>query len=282
MAGAAHTAHMNPDVAPESRATGRVLSSWRAAWLRVEAHWTWYRRYWRSSLYSSGLQPVLFLAAMGLGFGSQVEAGPATGGHAYVHYVAPALLVAGAVQNAIGESSYPVLSGFKWQQDYHAVTATPVTAGQLLGGQIIWLTLRVGIACVVYLLVAALFGAWLDLGALLVVPVGLLAAVACGVPIMAVAATTYNEGGRFTAIFRFLVMPMILFSGTFFPIEQLPAAVRWLAWISPVWHGTELARGATFGGLGLLPAAGHLAFLGTLLGVSALAARRYFYRRLVV
>src|SRR5690606_41324792 len=66
------------------------------SWLRVEAHWTWYRRYWRSSLYSSGLQPVLFLAAMGLGFGSQVEAGPATGGHAYVHYVAPALLVAGA------------------------------------------------------------------------------------------------------------------------------------------------------------------------------------------
>lgn len=265
-----------------SRATGRVVGSWRAAWLRVEAHWTWYRRYWQSSLYSSGLQPVLFLAAMGLGFGSQVEAGPATGGLAYVHYVAPALLVAGAVQNAIGESSYPVLSGFKWQQDYHAVTATPVTAGQLLGGQIIWIALRVGIACIVYTVVALLFGAWLNAGALLVIPVGVLAAVACGVPIMAVAATTYNEGERFAAIFRFLVMPMILFSGTFFPIEQIPAAVRWLAWISPVWHGTELARGVTLGGLGVLPALGHLAFLGALLGVSALLARRCFYRRLVV
>lgn len=277
MSGAASTS-----VDTGSRATGRVVGSWRAAWLRVEAHWSWYRRYWRSSLYSSGLQPVLFLAAMGLGFGSQVEAGPATGGLEYLHYVTPALLVAGAVQNAIGESSYPVLSGFKWQQDYYAVTATPVTAGQLLGGQVLWIGLRVTIASVVYTIIALLFGGWLNAGALLVIPVGVLAAVACGVPIMAVAATTYNEGERFAAIFRFLVMPMILFSGTFFPIEQIPAAVRWLAWVSPVWHGTELARGVTLGGLGIWPALGHLAYLGALLGVSAVLARRYFYRRLVV
>ena len=93
--------------------TGRVVGSWRAAWLRVEGHWTWYRKHWKSSLYSSGLQPVLFLAAMGLGFGSQVQPGPATNGLSYLHYVAPALLVASACQMAVFESSYPVLSGFK-------------------------------------------------------------------------------------------------------------------------------------------------------------------------
>lgn len=261
---------------------GRVVGSWRAAWLRVEGHWTWYRRYWTSTLYSSGLQPVLFLLAMGIGFGSQVRPGVATGGLSYLHYVAPALLVAGAVQYAVGESSYPVLSGFKWQKDYHAVTATPVTPGQVLGGQLIWVALRLVLSGTVYALIAWAFGGWLHPTAVLVVPVGVVTGLACAAPVMAVAATTDDEGARFAAIFRFAVMPMVLFAGTFFPITQLPPTLRWLAWISPLWHGNELARGVALGGLGALPAAGHVAYLAGVFTVGGLLARRYFYRRLVV
>lgn len=262
--------------------TGRVVSSWRAAWLRVEGHWIWFRRYWTSSLYSLGLQPVLFLAAMGLGFGSQVRPGAATGGLSYLHYVAPALLVAALVQNAVSESSWPVLSGFKWQKDFVAVTATPVTPGQLLGGQLIWVALRIGIAGVVYAVVALAFGAWLNAGVLLVVLVGILTGLACATPVMVMAATTYDEGERFSSLFRFVVIPMVLFAGTFFPVEQIPLWLRWLAWISPLWHGNELARGATLGGLDPLPALGHLAFLLALFAVGGLAARHFFYRRLAV
>lgn len=262
--------------------TGRVVSSWRAAWLRVEGHWTWYRRYWTSNLYSTGLQPLFFLAAMGLGFGSQVEPGPATGGLSYLHYVAPALLVSGAVQLAVGESSYPVLSGFKWQKDYHAVTATPITPGQLVGGQLVWIGLRIAIAGAVYAILAMLFGAWLNLGALAVVPVGVFSALACATPIMAIAASTFDEGARFAAVFRFVVMPMILFSGTFFPVEQIPAALRWLAWISPLWHGNELARGVTLGGLDPVAALGHVVFLGAVLTAGLVITRRWFYKRLAV
>lgn len=264
------------------RSTGRVVGSWRAAWLRVEGHWAWYRRYWRSNLYSTGLQPLLFLVAMGLGFGSQVKAGPATGGVSYLAYIAPALLVAGAMQNAVGESTYPVLSGFKWQKDYLAVTATPITPGQLLGGHFAWLALRLLIASGVYALIALAFGAWHNAGAVLVVPVGVLTGVACAAPVTALSATTYDEGSRFSAVFRFVVMPMTLFAGTFFPITQIPLAVRWLAWISPLWHGNELARAATFGGLGTLAVLGHLAFLAAVLAVGILLSRKYFYRRLVV
>lgn len=263
------------------RSTGRVVGSWRAALLLIEGHWTWYRRYWKSNLYSSGLAPLFFLAAMGLGFGSQVEPGEATGGLSYLHYVAPALMVANAVQSAIGEASFPVLSGFKWQKDFIAVTATPVTAGQVLGGKLIWVTVRLLLASVVYVLVAWPFGAWLNAGVVLVVLVGVGTGVACAAPIMAVAATTYDEGQRFTTIFRFCLMPMIMFSGTFFPIEQLPLAVRWLVWISPVWHGNELARGVTLGGLELWPALGHVAYLAVVFAVGGALARRYFYRRLV-
>ncbi|NIJ13280.1 lipooligosaccharide transport system permease protein [Saccharomonospora amisosensis] len=261
-------------------ATGRVVGSWRAAWLRVEGHWVWYRRYWTSNLYSSGLQPLLFLLAMGVGFGSQVQPGAATAGFSYLHFVAPALLVAGAAQNAIGESSFPVLSGFKWQKDYHAVTATPVSPGQLLGGQLIWVGLRLFLAGSVYVLVAWAFGAWLNAGVLLVLLVGVATGLSCAAVVMAIAATTYDEGTRFTSIFRFVVMPMMLFSGTFFPISQIPEALRWLAWISPLWHGNELARGVTLGGLEVLPALGHVAYLVAMFAVGGLLARHYFYRRL--
>jgi lipooligosaccharide transport system permease protein len=264
------------------RSTGRALGSWRVAWLRVEGHWLWYRRYWHSNLFSSGLQPVLFLAAMGLGFGSQVVPGTATGGVEYLHYVAPAMLLLGAVWTAVGESSFPVLSGFKWQQHFVALISTPVTPGQILHGQLLWVALRLLLASAVYALVATFFGAWLNLGVLLVVLVGVLTGLACAAPVMAVAAATYDEGTRFVLMFRLVVIPMMLFAGTFFPVEEIPLGLRWLAWISPLWHGTELSRGVTLGGLEPLAGVGHLAFLLALLVVGSLIARRGFTKRLVV
>ncbi|MGW5702062.1 ABC transporter permease [Amycolatopsis japonica] len=262
--------------------TGRVVSRWAGAWLRVEGHWMWYRRYWVSTLYSTGLQPVLFLAAMGLGFGSQVQAGAATGGFSYLEYVAPALLVAGAAQLAVGESSYPVLSGFKWQQDYIAVTATPITPGQVLGSQIMWVSLRLTLAGTIYAVIAALFGSWTSFGVLAVIVIGTLTGIACGTPVMALAATTYDEGTRFGLVFRFILIPMTLFSGTFFPISELPAPLMWIAWISPLWHGNEAARAVSLGTVGPLATLGHLAFLVVLAGVGWALAHKYFYRRLVV
>ncbi len=262
--------------------TGRVVGWWHGSWLRVEAHWTWYRRHWVSTLYSTGLQPVLFLAAMGLGFGSQVQAGAATGGQTYLHYVAPALLVAGSAQQAVGESSYPVLSGFKWQKDYLAVTATPVSPGQVLGGHLIWSALRLSLAGVIYAFVALLFGAWTGPGVFAVIVMGTVTGLACTTPMAALAARTFDEGQRFGLIFRFVVIPMTLFSGTFFPVSGLPLVIRWLAWISPLWHGTELARGVSVGGVGGWAMLGHFAYLTALFLAGWALAHRAFYRRLVV
>ncbi len=233
----------------------RVLGWWRSAWLWVERQWTWYRRYWTSNLYSSGLQPLLFLLAMGLGFGSQVDPG-VLGTDTYVQYVAPALLVAGSMQFAVGESTYPVLSGFRWNKAYFAVTSTPITPGQVLGGH-----------------------AGVVLGAV----VGVVTGLACAAPVTAFAASTplRSEGTRINSLFRFVVIPMVLFAGTFFPVEQIPLALRWLAWISPLWHGNELARGVTLGGLGPLAALGHAAVLLVLFTVGVLLARRCYDRRLV-
>ncbi|HSL09161.1 MAG TPA: ABC transporter permease [Pseudonocardiaceae bacterium] len=266
------------------RCTGRVLPGWRAALLVVEERWIWYRRNWRATAISSLLQPLLFLVAFGVGFGRLIDASDraaqVTGGVPYLVYLAPALLVIGAMQTAAFESTYPILSAFAWQRTYWNVTATPVTPGQLAGGQLTWIALRLTLSGAAYLLVVVLFGAMHGLGVLASLVFAVLSGMAFSAPLVAFSAVQENEGTAFTAVFRFVVVPMTLFSGTFFPISLLPGVIQPLAWISPLWHGTELARGAALGTVVLWPAVGHVAYLAALLLVGVLLSRWRFRVRL--
>jgi lipooligosaccharide transport system permease protein len=260
---------------------GRVLIGWQAVARVVEGLWTWYRRNWRATAFSSLLQPLLVLTAFGAGFGSLIatsgRAAQVTGGVPYLRYLAPALLAVGAVQTAAFESSYPILSSFKWRRTYESVMATPITPGQLAGGQLTWIALRLTLSGSVYLLVITLFGAVRGPGVLVSLACAVLCGMAFSAPLVAFSAAQEREGNAFSAVFRFAVLPMTLFSGTFFPISQLPRPVQPLAWISPLWHGTELARGAALGTLRLWPAAGHLVYLTALL-VLGVQLSRWQYR----
>jgi lipooligosaccharide transport system permease protein len=267
-----------------ARCTGRVLPGWRAMLLVVEARWIWYRRNWRATAISSLLQPLLFLVAFGVGFGSLIGTSDRvvqfTGGVSYLVYLAPALLVIGAIQTAAFESTYPILSAFKWQRSYWAVTATPVTSGQLANGQLAWIALRLTVSAVAYLLVVVLFGVMQGPEALIALVLSVLCGMAFSAPLVAFSAAQEGEGAVFAAVFRFVVVPMTLCSGTFFPISQLPELIQPLAWISPLWHGTELARGAALGTVALWPAVGHVAYLTALLLVGVLLSRWRFRVRL--
>jgi lipooligosaccharide transport system permease protein len=265
-----------------AQSVGVVLPGWRVALLVVEGFWTWYRRNWRVTLISSVLQPLMVLLAFGVGFGTLVQSSEAIGGVPYLVYLAPALLAMAAVQNAAIESTWPIMSAFKWQRTYEAIIATPVTISQLLAGQLLWITLRLLLSGAAYLAVIALFGGvtgWGGLGALLF---AILCGMAFSTPVVALAAATKREGSVFSALLRFVVLPMTLFSGTFFPVSQLPAWGQVLAWVSPLWHGTELARGAAFGTLRPLPTAGHVAYLSALLVIGVVLARWRFVKRLEV
>ena len=248
-----------------------VLSGWAATLRVVEGLWTWYRRNWRATVVSSLLQPLLMLVAFGVGFGSLIDtsarAARATSGVPYPMYLAPALLAVSAIQTAAFESSYPILSSFKWRRTYEGIAATPITPGQLAGGQLTWIALRLTMSGAAYLMVITLFGAVHGPGVLAALVFAVLCGMAFSAPLVAFSASQDQEGGAFTAIFRFVVLPMTLFSGTFFPVSQLPRALQPLAWVSPLWHGTELARGAALGTLQLASAAGHLAYLLALLVV---------------
>jgi len=262
------------------RASGRVLPGWRAVLMVLEAFWTWYRKGWRATVVSSVVQPVLFLLAFGVGFGSLVRAGAATGGVPYLVYLAPGLLAMSAVQTAAFESTYPVLSGFKWQQVYWGMAASPITPGQVAVGHLCWIVARMLSSGLVYLLVIVLVGGAAGFG----IAVALLAAVLCGAAFsavtMAFAASVQNEGTAFASYFRFVLIPMTLFAGTFFPVSQLPVWLRPIAWVTPLWHGTELARGAALNTLHWWPALGHLAYLVAMLAVGVALTRWRFVVRL--
>jgi len=242
---------------------------------------TAYRHFWRSSLISSVLEPALFLAAMGLTLGVLVDRGPGLpGGLSYLAFLAPGLLAAAAMQTGTFESTYPVLGAIKWDKTYEAVLATPAAVGDLLMGHLLYVGFRVTTSAALFLAVLVLFGAADSPLVVLAVPAALLTGLAFAAPVTALAARLENDSG-FAALQRFLIIPMFLFSGTFFPVSQLPAFFEWVAYLTPLWHGVSLARGLALGtleaGAGLL----HVGYLALWILAGVALARRTYRRRLV-
>lgn len=253
----------------------------RAVALVLEGHAIWYARNWRVSVVSSVLQPLLALVAFGVFLGRLAAGGSGlqqvTGGAPYLVYLTPGLLCAAALQTGANESSFPVLAGFEWQRNYQGITATPVSPAQLALGQLSWVGLRVFGGGAVYLAVAAAFGGVRSTGIIVALLVATLTGLAFAAPVSALAASLHHENQVFNVMFRFVVVPMGLFAGTYFPIERLPDWAQAVAVITPLWHGTQLARGATLGTWQLLPSLGHLAYL--LLWVAAgVALARWRFR----
>jgi lipooligosaccharide transport system permease protein len=239
-----------------------------------------FARLWRSAVFSTFLAPVLFLAAMGLGLGGLVdEHSGKVAGLSYLDFVAPGLLVASAMQVAANESMWPVLGAVKWVKNFFATVATSITPGELVVGYVVWITIRAVLGSVVFLLVAALMGAVPSAWGVLAIPASALCAAAFSAPL-----TAYSVGLEsdlaFPVIMRIAVLPLFLFSGTFFPISQLPDWLRPFAAVSPLWHGVELARHATTGSLHLGADVVHVLVLTACLAAGLLWGRRAFARRL--
>lgn len=257
------------------------MQTLRASWFGFEKHWLWYRRNWRATAVSSFLSPLLFLLALGLGFGSQVQSTALIGGVPYLQYLAPALVVITAVQGATFESTYAIMSSFLWQKTYYGMVATPITPAQVLYGQLLWNGTQLFARSAVFVVIATALGAATSSAILWSVPFATLAGLAFSCPLIAYSATL-DKPDSFSTIFRFVLMPMTLFTGAFFPVSQLPDWLLPLVWLTPAWHGIELARGTAFGTLGFLPALGHTAYLVAMAAVGMFFAVRHFHRRLAV
>jgi lipooligosaccharide transport system permease protein len=251
--------------------------------LRSFSYWAYqYKRTWRGGLTSTFLNPVLFLAAMGVGLGSLVNKNGQAhlGGVHYLTFLAPGLLAASAMQTAAQESTFPVMGAIKWIRTYHAMLATPLRVIDVLVGHLAWMAVRLVLVASSFLIVMAAFGATKSWDVVLAVPAAVLTGMAFAAPIAAFAATQENET-YFNAIFRFMVIPMFLFSGTFFPVSQLPAALRPVAYITPLWHGVDLCRTLALGTASVGRSLLHVAYLSAWLGAGVVAAQAAYRRRLV-
>ncbi|GAB2452467.1 lipooligosaccharide transport system permease protein [Conyzicola lurida] len=194
--------------------------------------------------------PLVYLFALGVGLASLVDASIDSGAGAqvgYLTFVAPALLATAAVTVSAEEFTYPVLASFKWNPVFSSMRSAPVSSAQIANGTIIAVVIRMVVTCVIYFGVMVLFGAVPSILGAAGILTATLTGVAVGVLIMAYTSTVQEDKGQMAIIMRFIITPMFLFSGTFFPLAQLPLYLQWIGWISPLWHGTELGRVLAYG-----------------------------------
>lgn len=234
-----------------------------------------YRRLWRASAFSNFLLPLMYLVSIGIGVGGHVGE---IGGVDYLAWIVPGVLASTAFQLAVGECTYSVLDGFMWHRSHHAMYGTPVRIRDIIGGWLLYILLRVELAVLAFLLVMVPFSVLRSPWALVTPLVCAVLTFAVAAPTTAFAASIDNDG-YFALLFRFVMIPSALFSGVFFPVGQLPEAVRPVAYASPLWHAVELNRAAMLGTAPPpWPVAAHVGYL-LVWAVAGVAWALFAFRR---
>lgn len=241
-----------------------------------------YKRTWKGSIVTSFVEPLLYLLALGVGLGAFVDASAQPtdlGGVSYLLFIAPGLLAATAMRLTAGEATWPVYSNFRWSKTYLAMQVTPLRAADILLAHLGYLLFRLVITCAAFLLVLWAFGALVSPLAVFALPVAVLVGMAYATPTFALSA--YIESTYvFPLYFRLGIIPMFLFSGAFFPVEQLPALLEPVAYAVPLYHGVEACRMLTLGDVAVWAMIGHLLYLVIWVAAGGWLAWRMFRRRL--
>jgi lipooligosaccharide transport system permease protein len=254
-----------------------------ARWRPVFGSWlTAYKRTWRGSIFGRFLSPLMFLLSIGLGLGSLVnKSSGGVDGVPYLQFVVPGIVAAQSMWVAMGESTYPVMGAIRWNAKYLAMLATPVGIDDILFGHLLYVAMQITGATAIFIGVAALFGSFTSWWVLLCLPITVLTGMAFAVPVFAFSARQETDSG-FNILFRFIMTPLFLFSGIFFPVSQLPALMRPIAWVMPLWHGVQADRSLALGSPDFAAIAAHAAYLLVVIAVGGWLARRAFTARLVV
>ncbi len=260
---------------------GRAVDPKRAvrfgAW-RVAEYRFYSMSKWMGSVIAFGLgNPILYLISVGLGIGALVDANTGGGGILgvpYIQFVAPALLASAAIQGVMDEVTFPTMDGFVWDKLFFAINATSVSARQIADGVMIVALGRGLFTTLMYLGVLLAFGAVPLSSVIPLLLSSMLAAWGWSSVMLAITARLERDEGYFALIGRFVIAPMFLFSGTFYPLEQMPIFLQPLGWISPLWHSVQLGRHLSYGmeladGMFLV----HLAYLA----IMGIVGMRFVY-----
>jgi lipooligosaccharide transport system permease protein len=237
---------------------------------------TMYRRFWRSTTFSSVVEPTIYLLAFGFGFGSLVSQ---VAGYDYVDFVGTGIVATAVLFSSAFPGMFATFVKRKFQRTYDAVLATPVDTEELVTAEAVWIGLRSGVYGTVPMLVAVGFGLDPSPGMVLVPLIGILTGVGFalfGIWVSGVVPAIDSFGYVISAV----LTPLFLVAGTFFPVDGLPDVVARFAVLNPLYHCVELVRGAVFGFSGLHDA-GHVGALLVFAALMWVLAVRRLRSRLV-
>jgi lipooligosaccharide transport system permease protein len=256
-----------------TRTTPLPLAGSRS-WRLVERNLLVYRRIWLL-IVSGFFEPVFYLLSLGVGIGALVGtvAGPDGQPIDYTAFVAPALLASSAMNGAIYDSTTNVFFKLKYAKTYDAMLSTPLGPNDIAVGEITWAQLRGTLYSIAFLIVMAALGLISSWWALLALPATMLVGLAFAA--VGMAATTFLRSWKDFEFVQLAVLPMFLFSTTFFPLSVYPRPIQIVVEVTPLYHGIELIRPLTTGagvGPGLL---GHALYFVVLAAIGFfLTARR--------
>jgi lipooligosaccharide transport system permease protein len=219
------------------------------AWYVVEHKLRAVRAFFWTMIATALGTPFLYLFTFGVGLATLVvdrQGGEFIDGVGYLQFVAPALIINAAVLVAAEEYMFGMVMGFKWNMIFIGMNAAPISGRQIVDGMLIYVAIRGFATAGIYYAAVVLFGGVVSPWAVLVVPIAVLTGLAFS-PVAAWSATIYEDRGQFNIVNRLIIMPLSLFSGTVFPLTQLPIFLQWIGWVSPIWHGSELARQFSYG-----------------------------------
>jgi lipooligosaccharide transport system permease protein len=172
-----------------------------------------------------------------------------------------------------------VYGAVKWDYRYVAARATPVRPADIYLGHLLFIAIRLVMTSAIFLAIAAAFGSVPSAWAVAALPAAVLTGLAFAAPVAAWAITVRRDTA-FNYAFRFGMTPLMVFSGTFFPLSQLPGWLRVIAYATPLWHGVALCRALTLGTVTAGSIAIHVAYLLALTGAGLYAGARMYTRRL--
>jgi lipooligosaccharide transport system permease protein len=250
-------------------------------WVAFRYWLTLYRRTWRSTIVISVANPVLFLLGIGVGLGHLVNHAhsPHLGGVSYTDFFAPGLLAASAMQTGFVEGGGRVRAAASGTGAYRSAVTTPLEPDEIMAGHLIFITFRLLTSSAAFIVVMLVFGVTDGWRALDTWPAALLTGLAFAFP-MAAWAVGLRSMARLQSVFRFVLMPLYMFSGTFFALGELPHGVRLVAEALPLAQGVALCRSLSLGTASAGPVVGHSAYLLTFVLVGVVFARATYQKRL--
>jgi lipooligosaccharide transport system permease protein len=255
------------------RLTPLLVFGSRRALHMIERNLIVYRHQW-IGLLSGFFEPLFYLLSIGFGLGRLVGdvAGPGGQPIAYILFVAPALLAASSMNGAVTEATFNFFFKLNYDKTFASILTTPMSPADISLGELLWALMRSVLYTIGFLGVMVVLGLVRSPLILLTVPGALLIAFAFGA--VGMAATSFMRSWQDFDLIQLVVLPMFMFSGTFFPLDTLPEWARLLVHLTPLYHGVELLRELSLGFIepGILVHVAYLAVMGVL-GFAVVARR---------